>query len=187
MKGRGEKTRRRTKEATVTFAGATRHVDAAKLGEEGAGQRLRRARPPEATKQREVSCCLLSSSSAAAAGFPAAGFAVVVVAAFELTGPRSMMGADAPLCAPTVVTGAFSIERRGRERKRRAGAAEEAEDEESAADDDDDDDDGEGATTAPSLALALLGAFSIEKTVEPLGVAAPGTLQAETALFFVGG
>lgn len=153
------------------FAGATLHVDAAKLGEEGAGQRLRRARPPEATRQREGSCLLsspTSSPTSAAAGF-AESF-VAAVAAFELTSPRSMMGA-APLCAPAVVTGAFSIERRGKERKRSAGEEGAKADKETA------DDEGEGATHA---SLLLFGAFSTEKTVAPLGMAAPGTLQAET-------
>jgi len=140
-----------TSEATVTLAGATLQVDAAKLGDEGAGQRLRRARPPEATRQREGSP--LSSSPLSP---PLAG-AASAAAASAIAGLRSTTGAAAPLCAPAVVTGAFSIERRGRERKRRAGG-------------------GEGDEASE----LLLGAFSTEKTVAPLGAAAPGTLQAET-------
>ena len=106
-------------------------------------------------------------------------FAAAAAAALALAGLRSTTGpAATPLCAPAVVTGAFSIERRGRERKRRAG------EEERAAAEDDETSAGEGAAAAaappPSL-LELLGAFSTENTVAPLGVAAPGTLQAETA------
>lgn len=174
-----------TSDVTVTFAGATLHVDAAKLGEEAGGQRLRRTRPPLATRQREGSCCSSSSSLAFLAAAPA-GFAAVPLA---LAGLRSTSGA-APLCAPAVVMGAFSMERRGRERKRSAGAeeeegavsaaaaaAEEAEDGEAAAEEEEG---GEGGGATSLLELA--GAFSTEKTVAPLGVAAPGTLQADTGV-----